>query len=425
LLYELWSGKDENVSQHDAILGLDVGSTKVTATLGQLGETGLEILGMVKVPNTGLRRGQVVDIGETVSAISAVLEDMERTANVMTTTAVVSIAGAHVETAHSKGVIAVARPDGEITQQDVDRVLEAARAVAMPANREIIHVLPKSYTVDAEPCITDPVGMTGIRLEVDAYVVSCASAAVKNLVRAVNQAGITIQDLVFGPLATSECILTKQQRESGVVLIDMGAATTSLIVYEEGDLVHASILPVGSMHITHDIAIGLKTSIDLAEAVKIRYGTASKDQVRDVDTIDFTVIDPNELERPKAKYVAEIIDARLSELFIMIKEELSRIGKDGTLPAGAILTGGGSRLNGVVEYTKHMLHLPAKLGRPIAEFPGNVDKLDDPTYATSVGLVLWTLEQGGPAPAPTSRAALDSMEGVVGKAKEFFKLLLP
>lgn len=414
------------MAQHDAILGLDIGTSKVAATMAQMGETGVEILGMTKVQNNGLRRGQVVDVGETVSAISAVLEEIERVAQRPAQHAIVSIGGAHVETTSSKGVIAVARPDGEITQQDVDRVLEAARAVAMPANREIIHVLPKGFTVDAEPGIVDPVGMTGIRLEVDAHVVSCASAAVKNLVRAVNQAGLNVGSLVFSPLASAEIALTKRQKESGVVIIDIGAATTGLAIYEEGDLVHAAILPIGSMHLTHDIAIGLKTSIDLAEAIKIRYGTALKDGIRDIDTIDLTVIDPTELERPRHRYIAEIIEARLSELFLMIKEELGRIGKDGTLPAGAILTGGGSQLEGIVEFTRQSLHLPAKIGTPITEFPGNVDKLDNPTYATSVGLVLWGLGGRTEAESPIGKPlSLDSMEGVVGKARDFFKQLLP
>ena len=413
------------MAHNELILGLDVGTTKVAATVGRLGDTGLEIVSMSRVSNSGIRRGQVVDIGETVSAISAVLEDSERITQQPLKTAIVGLGGAHVETTSSKGVIAVSRPDGEITQQDVDRVLDAARAVAMPANREIIHVLPKAFTVDAEGGIVDPVGMTGIRLEVDAHVVSCASPAVKNLVRAVSQAGLTVSELVFTPLATAEIMLTRREKESGVALIDIGAGTTGLSVYEDGDLAHATILPIGSMHITHDIAIGLKTSIDLAEAVKIKYGTAMKETVRD-DTIDLTVIDPKELERPKQRYVAEIIEARLSELFLMLKEELNRIGRDGTLPAGIVFTGSGAQLDHLVDFAKHTLHLPARLGVPITEFPGNVDKLDDPTYATSVGLVLWGMSrQAAREPIAGKNFSLDSMEGVVGKAKDFFKQLLP
>lgn len=408
-----------------AVLGLDIGTTKIGATVGHFAEGGVEILAMTKVPNSGLRRGQVVDVEETVSSISAVLEDAERQAQIPLQSAVVGLSGVQVETSQSKGVIAVSRPDGEITPQDVDRVLEAARAIAMPANREIIHTLPRGFTVDAEANIVDPIGMTGIRLEVDTHVVSCPSPSAKNLMRAVNQAGLGIDELIFSPLATAELILTKRQKESGVALIDIGAGTTELVVYEENDLIHAAVLPVGSMHITNDIAIGLKTSIDLAEAIKVRYGTAIVGDIRDVDTIDLTVIDPNELERPKRKYIAEIIEARLSELFMMINDELRRIGKDGTLPAGVIFTGGGSRLDGLVDHAKQSLHLPAKLGRPHTEFMGNVDKLDDPTYATSVGLALWGLS-GRPHREPGQKSfSLDNMEGVVGKARDFFKQLLP
>ncbi|MBI4032399.1 cell division protein FtsA [Candidatus Berkelbacteria bacterium] len=413
-----------DMGQPQVVLGIDIGSSKVAAAVGRFAEGGIEVAGMAKVTNHGLRKGQVVDIAETVTAISALLEDIERVTQTPVTHATVGIGGVHVETTSSKGVIAVSRPDGEITPQDVDRVLEAARAVAMPANREIIHVLPKAFTVDAEGGIVDPVGMTGIRLEVDAHVVTCASPAVKNLVRAVTQAGLSVGDLVFAPLATAELILTKRQKESGVALIDIGAGTTSLAVYEEGDLVHAVVLPIGSMHITNDIAIGLRTSIDLAEAIKVKYGTALKDDVRD-DTIDLTEIDPNELQRPKARYIAEIIEARLSELFLMVNDELRKIGKDGTLPAGVVFTGGGSRLTGIVELAKNSLHLPAKLGHPALELSGSVDKVDDPSYATAVGLVLWSLSGPPATTAPHQSFSIDGMEGAIGKARDFLRQLLP
>lgn len=409
----------------DLVLGIDIGSSKVAAAVGRYAEGGIEILGMTKVPNSGLRKGQVVDVAETVSSLSAVLEDVERMTQSPAKSATVGIGGVHVETTQSKGVIAVSRPDGEITPQDVDRVIEAARAVAMPANREILHVLPRHFTVDAESGVMDPVGMTGIRLEVDAHVVTCASPAVKNAVRAVSQAGLHVDDLVFSPLATAELILTKRQRESGVVLIDIGAGTTGLAVYEEGDLAHAAVLPIGSIHITNDIAIGLRTSIDLAEAIKIKYGTALKEEIREGETVDLTIIDPKELQRPKQRYIAEIIEARLSELFLMINDELRKIGKDGTLPAGAIFTGGGARLTGLIELAKNSLHLPAKLGRPAMELAGQVDRLDDPSYATSVGLVLWSLAGATTKEAAATSFSLDGVEGVVGKARDFLKQLLP
>lgn len=407
------------------VLGLDIGTTKVAATVGRHAEGTIEILGMSKVPNSGLRKGQVIDIEETVSAISAVLEEAERAAGAPLTRAVVSLGGAHVETASSKGVIAVSRPDGEITRGDVDRVLEAARAVAMPANREIIHVLPKHFTVDAEAGVVDPIGMTGIRLEVDAHVVSCASSAVKNLVRAINQAGLEVQDLVFDPLATAEILVTKRAKESGVTLIDIGAGTTGVAIYEEGDLVHAKILPIGSMHITNDIAIGLRTSIDVAESVKIKYGHARTQDVRETDLADLSSIDPTELDQPKQKYVAEIIEARLGELFVMIGDELRVVGKDGTLPAGALFTGGGSQLDGLIESAKEALHLPAKRALPILELAGAVDKLDDPTYASSIGLVLWGLQGQPTEQSRKSSFSLNGMEGALGRAQDFLKQLLP
>lgn len=414
------------MKQINPMMGLDIGSTKIVATVGHFAEGGVEILGSVKVPNSGLRKGQVVDIEETVSAISALLENIERITGVPITNTIVGIGGIHTKTIRSKGVIAVSRPDGEISQADVDRVLEAARAVAIPANREIIHVLPKSFTVDAEEGIIDPIGMTGIRLEVEAHIVSSSSIAIKNLVRSINQAGLSIDDLVFAPLATAWAILTKYQKESGVVLVDIGAATTSLVIYEEGDLIHSAILPIGSMHITNDIAIGLKTSIDVAEAVKLKYGTVTKEGVRETDTIDLGSIDKGEIHMPKLKYLCEIIEARLMELFMMIKEELGKVGKDGTLPAGAVFTGGGSQINGLLEMAKSILNLPAKSGGLAQQLAGRVDNLDDPAYANSVGLVLWGLEQKSANQESTKlKLNFGKMEGMVEKARDIFKQFLP
>lgn len=409
-----------------AVVGLDIGSSKIAASVGRIHEDEVEILGSVKVKNTGFRRGQIVDVPETVSAISAIVESIEQITQTSVSNVVVGFAGVQTQVNHSRGSIAVSRPDGVITESDVDRVMDAARAVAIPPNREIIHVLPKSFTVDTEEGVIDPVGMTGIRVEADAHIVSSGSKTIQNLVRAITQADLNIADMVFSPLATSELLLTKGQKDSGVALVDIGASTTSVAIYELGDLIHAAVLPIGSNHITNDIAIGLKIPLDIAEKVKLDHAAIQGFSIKNNEVIDMQEYDLETQEKPKLSYLSEIVEARLVELFLMVQEELGRVDRDGTLPAGIVLTGGGSKIKGIIEKTKESLHLPCRLGSPNQEFSGRVDKLNDPTYATSVGLVLWGLEHHATAETPEKMPLkLGNMEGVVEKARDFLKQLLP
>ncbi len=400
------------------VVGLDVGSTKVAAACGLIEEGMVNVAGFTRVPNDGVRKGVVTDIEATVSAISEALEKLERISANRIRSAIVGISGPHISTSISHGVVAVARADGEITPSDIDRVLEAARTVALPPNREIIHVIPRSYTVDGQEGIDDPSGMTGIRLEVEALVIGGATSATKNLTKCVYQAGLEIDNLVFSPMATAQSMLTKKQKEIGVALLDIGGGTTSLIVFEEGNILHASVLPIGSGHITNDLAIGLRTSVEIAEKIKIKYGSAIPDKIREAETIALSQFDPGEDSRIERKYVSEIIQARLGEIFALSSGELKKIGKDGMLPAGVVLTGGGSKLEDLVEGTKEELRLPAELGRPIFEMTGFVDKLNDPVYATSVGLLMYGFEH-------TETSFNGPTTGIFGKAKGFFKQFLP
>lgn len=376
------------------VVGLDIGSTKVACCLGNHEDGLTEILGYGYAPCLGLRRGIVVDIEETVSAISACIEDAERMSGLLIDSAYVGVGGAHIASENSKGVVAVSRADGEITEDDVKRVVEAARTVSLPPNREILHVIPKMFVIDGQDGIKDPIGMTGVRLEAEAHVIGVATGAIKNLTKCVYQSGITVNELVYGPLALSKLLLSKKQKELGVVLIDFGAGITSIAVFEEGDLIHSAMLPIGSAHITNDIAIGLRTSIDVADKIKKDYGFCDPSQVADKESINLAKIDKNEEGEVSRKYIAEIIEARISELFQMVKDELRKIDRDGMLPAGAVLTGGGSRLKGLIDVAKDTLKLPAQVGLPAMEFSGMVDKIDDPVYAQAVGLVLWGIEEG-------------------------------
>jgi len=401
-------------------VGLDIGSTKVAATAGIIEEGLVNIIGAVRVPNNGVRKGVVTDIEDTVSAISDALEKLETISGASIKSAIVGISGSHITTSISKGVVAVSRADGEISHTDLERVIEAARTVALPPNREIIHVIPRSYTVDGQERISDPTGMTGIRLEVEALVVGAATSAIKNLTKCIYQAGLGVDDLVFAPLATGSSMVSKKQKDIGVSLIDIGGGTTSIVVFEEGDILHAAVIPIGSSHITNDLAIGLRTSVETAEKIKVKYGTAIADKIREAETISLSQFDPGDSQRIERKYVSEIIQARLGEIFSLIRAELKSIGKDGMLPAGVVLTGGGSKLEDLVEATKEELRLPAMLGRQIYEMGGFIDKISDPVYATSIGLMLYGFEH-----ATNSNFSGSGSGKVLDKAKSFFKQFLP
>lgn len=402
------------------LVGLDIGTAKIALCVGSVTEEGLHIVGLSAVPHSGLRKGVITDPEETVSAISHALEEVERMAGTTINHAFVSINGAHVEAEQAKGVVAVSRPSGEIDHTDVERVMEAARSATLPQNRELLHIFPQRFVIDGKEEVRDPVGMNGIRLELDALLISSSAAAIRNIVKVVNQAGLDIDGLVFGPLAAAKAITTKKQRETGVILIDFGSGSTNITVYEEGQLLDAACLPIGSMHITNDIAIGLRTNLDVAEMIKNKYGTCQPDKVREGEMINLNNLDPAETEKVSRKHVAEIIEARVMEIFQLVKEQLQNIGKDGLLPAGVVFTGGGSELEGLTELARQHLRLPAAVGYPVAPMSGIIDKIDSPLYATSVGLVLWAMEETGTQSAPW-RMEFGKFGGVIDRFRGILK----
>jgi cell division protein FtsA len=410
------------MGQRHLAVGIDVGTTKVAASVGQLQENGIDIIGVGFAPSNGLSKGMVVDIEETVSSVSACLEEAERMSGVPITEAVVSIGGTHIQSTVSKGVIAISRPDGEIADNDIIRVLDAAKSVSVPTNRDILHAMPRWYSVDGQPGIKDPVGMNGIRLEVETEVISGATSAIKNLGKCLNQADIAITDFVFTPLAAARALLNKRQREIGVVVVDIGGGTTSFVIYEEGNVVHAGVLPIGATHITNDIAIGLRTSIDVAEVIKVKYGTTLPEKVEPDATLQLGKIDKKFEEEVSLKYVADIIEARTVEILNMVQDELRKAGKSGMLPAGVILTGGGAKQTGLVDLTKHILQLPAEVGEVTHSLSGMVDNIADPLYAASVGLMLWGLEANNTSAKKGSRIKIGS---TINKAGGIFRKFLP
>lgn len=415
------------MAKEHIFVGLDIGSSVIRVVVGkQESELGTpSIIGVGEAVSQGIRRGVIVDIDEAVSAIAEALEKAERMTGLNINHAVVSVGGAQITSQESHGVIAVARADGEITENDVVRVVDASQAISIPANREILHVIPKNFTVDGQTGIKDPVGMSGIRLEVDSQIIQAAVPFIKNLTKCILQAGLEIDDLVLAPLSAAQAVLTKKQKELGVVLIDLGGGTTGLVVFEEGDLISSTILPLGSMHITNDLAIGLRTSVDTAEKIKLQYGQAEMREVKkDVD-VDLAKIDKQEEGKVSTKHIVEIIEARLEETFDLINKELKKINRDGQLPAGAVLTGGGAKLPGVIELAKKQLRLPVSVG-----LPGSVstvlDRVDDPSFATAVGLVLWANEFLLGSSRTVNKFARKVLENdTINNLRKWFKSFLP
>ncbi|MFH1252820.1 MAG: cell division protein FtsA [Candidatus Uhrbacteria bacterium] len=377
----------------EIIVGLDVGSFGVRVAVGQPiptegNKNSIHIIGAVEIPSEGVNKGSITSIEDAVSSVSKALEQAERLTGIPMSRVWVGINGTHVTAQESRGVIGVARADGEIREEDVERAIEAARTVAMPANNEILHVLPKSFTVDGQRGIKDPVGMNGIRLEVDALIIQGMSSQIKNLTKCIHRTGIDIEDVVFSILATSDAVITNKQKELGVCVINIGASTTSLVVFEEGDVIHTAVLPIGSAHITSDLAIGLRTSIEVAEKAKILFANASPEEISKKEEISLAELGAEEDEIIGRRFIADVAEARVQEIFEKIDEEFKKVGRSGLLPAGVVLTGGGAKLQGITEAAKRVLRLPASLGTPIG-VTSVVERVNDPSMSTAIGLVLW------------------------------------
>lgn len=385
------------MSKENIVIGLDLGTSQIRTIVAQVqgDDSRPLVLGVGSALSAGISNGVVVDMEETIGAINKSKEEAERIAGIPIEHAFVSINGKHISSQFSKGVVAVSRADGEISEEDVNRVINAAQAISVPNNKEIINVIPCNYTIDGQDQIKYPVGMNGVRLEVNALLVQGAAHFIKNLQKCVEQrCGIDIDDLIFAPMAATKAVVTRRQKELGVVVVDLGKETTGIAVYEDGNILSAKVIPVGSGHITNDIAIGLRTSIDVAEKIKLGYGNAIVADVDRTEEIDLNEIDSGEEGVFKRRYVTEIIEARVEEIFSLVDSELKKLDKSGMLPAGVVITGGGAKLPGIVNLAKKVLRLPAQVGYPM-EMNGIVDKIDDPEFATSVGLILWEADDNG------------------------------
>lgn len=383
----------------DVVAGIDVGTSMVHVVIGEFtAREDSRVAGIGIAPAAGMRKGVVTDLEEAANSIGAAWEEATREAGVAPKSAFISIGGPHLAVASSRGVVAVSRADGEISEEDARRVIQAAETF-MPKNpnREIIHIIPREFRVDNEGGIKDPLGMNGVRLEVDAFIIDASAPALKNLTKCIENAACRVDQFVFSPLASAEAVLSKRQKELGVILVDIGGATTNFAIFEEGRLAHAGGFPYGAAHITNDIAIMLKTRVDIAEAIKLRYGHAIPEEISKKEIIRLSEFMEDEDTIISRKEIAEIIEARFSDIFELVNKELKKINRTQLLPAGAVLIGGGAKIPGVLRIAKQELRLPVELGE-LKIFAGFVHEKDRAELATAIGLVQWgKAERGGSA----------------------------
>jgi cell division protein FtsA len=390
------------------IVGIDVGTTKVCTIVAQVAESGkLNILGVGLTPSKGLDKGVVVNIDDAVSAISASVEKAERLSGYRIGTAFVGVSGRHISSLNSRGVVAVQRPDHEITRNDVARAVESAQAVAIPTQREIIHVIPRAYVLDGHEGIRDPIGMSGFRLEVETHIVTGEVMAIQNLIKSVQKSGVEIDDLILQPLASGEACLTADDKDRGVMLVDIGGGTTDVAIFVQGGVWHTSVISVGGHHFTNDITYVLHTPHNTAEYLKIRYGSAiAGDPPADGDESDLIEVDTltvGEKQKVSRHLLNEIIQARAEQVVELIYNEIKRSGYEGMLPAGIVLTGGAAQLPRFDELVRDMLGMPVRVGVP-TDLSGLADSLDSPSYATGVGLLRWGSRHGLSMLGPTHRS---------------------
>lgn len=401
------------MAKANIVTAVDIGTDKVCTVIAAVGETerDLRIMGVSSVPSKGLRKSQIVDLEEAVSALTESVDAAERMAGLGIKAAYVSVGGAHITSLNSKGVVAVANPENEIVSEDVRRVIEAARAVSLPTGQDIIHVIPRDFKVDSQEGIKDPVGMSGVRLESEAHIITGSSTALKNISKCMNDIGVGITGFVFSGLASAYATLTETERELGVVLVDIGSGSTSICAYVEGSLIYSGVLPIGARHVTSDVALGVRVSLQSAEKIKLALFTSpetiepppneTREQARMrkklEDELDVSKLgiaeDMKTLSRKTL--VDGIIAPRLQEMFKLIGEEIERHKLFPDIPAGVVLTGGGAQTVEIVEVCKKVMGMPTRIGIPTANFMGLVDEIQTPMYSTATGLLLYGAKEHG------------------------------
>ncbi|TSC90863.1 MAG: Cell division protein ftsA [Parcubacteria group bacterium Licking1014_17] len=413
------------MAKSNIICGIDIGNSNVKTVIADLNSETYapRIIGVGNAPSQGLRRGDIVDIEETINDIGNSVRQAQNMAGVNVSRAYVALNGLHIKSQLSHGVVAVARPDSEITPSDISRVTDAASTISLPPNYEIVHIIPRGFTIDSNEHIKNAVGMKGVRLEADVLIIEALTQHMRNLAKCVNANNIEIEEFVYAPMAAAQSVLNKHQREYGTLLVDFGGGVTSTTLFFEGELLHTSVLPIGSKYLTHDITIALRTEMDKAELIKLNYG-----QIGEVvlvskrnDIVDVSELIGEEETSISRKQISKIIDARVSDLFDFINGELKKVTAPYMLPAGIVLVGGGSKLPGIIDTAKNQLRLSVHRGKN-RNFDGLSVQIDDPGFAVAAGLIAWGAD--GMIPNKKKLGGI-AMPGFVKKIKGWFRNFLP
>ncbi len=375
------------MSRKDFVVGLDIGTTKICCIVGEVtGENGaIDIIGIGTAPSTGLRKGVVINIDSTVESITKAVEEAELMAGVEISTVYTGIAGGHIKSFNSTGIVAV-KDSKEINAQDVSRVVEAAKAVAIPLDREVIHIIPQEFMIDGQEGIRDPIGMSGVRLESKVHIVTGAVSSAQNIIKCANKSGLNVSEICLEPIASAEAVLSQDEKDLGVLLIDIGGGTSDIAIFKNGAIVHTGVLAIGGNHITSDIALGLRTPQNEAERVKIRYGCAMASLVKSDETIEVPGVGGRKSRVLQRKLLAEIIEPRVEEIFSLIQREVMKSGYQDFLSGGVVITGGTTILEGMPELAEFIFEMPVKRGLPM-NIGGLRDVVNSPKFATAVGLI--------------------------------------
>jgi cell division protein FtsA len=404
-------------AERTVVVGLDVGTSKVVALVGELTADGaIEIIGLGSQPSRGLKKGVVVNIESTVQSIQRAIEEAELMAGCEINAVYAGIAGSHIRSLNSHGVVAIR--DREVTHADVEHVIEAAKAVAIPADQRILHVLPQEFIIDGQEGIRDPIGMSGVRLEAKVHIVTGADSAAQNIIKCVQRCGLVVEDIVLEQLASSFAVLTDDEKELGVCIVDVGGGTTDIAVFSGGAIRHTAVIPIAGDQVTNDIAVSMRTPTQYAEDIKVRFACALSQLANPDESIEVPSVGDRPARRLARQTLAEVVEPRYEELFNLIREELRRSGFEEVIAAGIVLTGGSARMEGAIELAEEIFHVPVRLGVP-GQVRGLADAVQNPIYSTAVGLLLYARENA----APAARGALlgGGMGGALNRMKSWFQ----
>jgi cell division protein FtsA len=403
-------------TERKVIVGLDIGTSKVVALVGEITADGsIEIIGLGSQPSRGLKKGVVVNIESTVQSIQRAVEEAELMAGCEINAIYAGIAGSHIRSLNSHGVVGIR--DREVTPADVEHVIEAAKAVAIPADQRILHVLPQEFIIDGQEGIRDPIGMSGVRLEAKVHIVTGADSAAQNIIKCVQRCGLVVEDIVLEQLASSYAVLTDDEKELGVCIVDVGGGTTDIAVFSNGAIRHTAVIPIAGDQVTNDIAVSMRTPTQYAEDIKVRFACALSQLANPDESIEVPSVGDRPARRLARQTLAEVVEPRYEELFNLIREELRRSGFEEVIAAGLVLTGGSARMEGAIELAEEIFHVPVRLGFP-QQVRGLSDAVQNPIYSTGVGLLLYARENT----APAAHGPLGGrMGGALGRVTNWFK----